>query len=999
MLVNVTHAAAAREEPAASESAISKGNPITETVTTEQALVAAVEGNRRVEVQDRRTESSTTYANPDGTLTTEEASGPIRMIRDGQWVSVNTDFAFDPDGTVVTKAHPESLKLAGVGGAKATSALAAADAPASAARDLITLGSGAEQVKVQWKGGLPKPVLDGHRATYPEVVPGADLVVDATRTGFEQYLVLNSKPVDGIAPMTLPLQVKELTVEPQEDGSVAFKSKRTGKTVATMPAPVMWDATVDERSGEHTNRQRVPMEVTQQGDTVELRLTPDAGFLADPRTQYPVTIDPATSTLAVLFDTFVQGGETADQSASTDLKLGWPGDYSGSTKRTARSFLTWNTEQFADALVSDAKLKLYNYHSWSCEARAWEVWATDRGATTATRWTSQPTWQQKLATSNETKSGSCNNAGYVNMNVTELAKIWASAKAKEGHMGLRATDESDTFAWKRFYSSEYTEDDMIPTLEVTYNYRPKNGANLQAGLPYITDGGVYKVNSVTPTLRFTPQDTNEDEKIQGTFEVKDQATGQVVVQFTSDWVESGATASAQVPAGKLQNGKTYTFRTTTYDGTHWANGWSAPVTFTVNTDWQFSPAEQSLGAVNNALEAADLSAATTSSNQYAAIASTPDTDVTIPWTSDNDISVTPKDGRSAVTLDLSDGQPRGLNINNFVVYSAAGQPVDTVVQPTLDGGSRTLYVIKNVNGQREYRTSLGLPPGATLEENEDGTITAYAGSLSAPNGEVTLLAGTNDRYVTARVGDAGNQQGKAVATAAEPSEKERFTLTRNADNTVSLRSKANGKYLTTENYAGAQAGMLRASGDSIGTNEKYTLHEQPGTGRFALKSLMNGKYVVAESDYTGSDEGLLRARSAGIAAEEIFTIEPLILGTFALPWAKDANGKPVATSYRIDGDSIVQTLKFDANTAFPVVADPFWRSVWKWTRCAAAVAVMFFPAAKVYKAIKALGGARMTAQLLWKARTKGDFIRYSKKIGKNAAVQILGIATVQSYCF
>ncbi|MBC9719552.1 DNRLRE domain-containing protein [Streptomyces sp. TRM66268-LWL] len=978
-----------------------KGAPITEAITAEQALQAAAKQNRRVEVLDRRTESSTTYANPDGTLTAEQAAGPVRMIRGGKWVDVDLDFARQKDGTVASKAHPDGLKLAGQGGAKARSAQAAAQAPASAARDLITLGSGDAQVKVQWKGGLPEPVLDGPRATYREAIPGADLVVDVTRSGFEQYLKLNERPEDGAAPVTLPLKVKGLKAEAQKDGSVAFKDAKTGEVAAVMPAPVMWDAAVDKRSGEHTNRKQVAMEVEQHGDTVELRLTPDAEFLSDPKTQYPVTIDPATSTLDLLFDTFVQGGESADQSVSTDLKLGWPGDYSGSTKRTARSFISWDTEQFADALVSDAKLKLYNYHSWSCEKRGWEVWATD-AADTSTRWTKQPTWRQKFATSTETKSASCSNAGYVTANVTDLAKYWASAKATEGHMGLRAASESDTYAWKRFYSSDHTNDAQIPQLEVTYNYRPKSGANLQAGPPYISNGGIYKVNSLTPTLRFTTEDTNDDDAIQGTFEIKDQATGQVVTQFNSAFVEEGATASAKVPAGELQNGKTYTFRTTTYDGSHYANGWSAPVTFTVDTGWQLNAAEHAAGAVNSAQEPADLTAASTSNAQYAAIATT-DSTVAIPWNSGEQIAVDSNHGLPGMEMGMPTGQVRGVRINDSVVYSDPSKPVDTVVQPTLNGGSRTLQVLKNASAAREYRTPLDLPSTAVVEKNEEGALTAYSSSPANPTGDVAIHSRATERYASARLNETGNQEGMVRATAPDINTWQTFTLVRNSDNTVSLRSKANNKWVSTEkNFTGEQEGMLRARYDAAtpGAWEKFTLLKN-ADGTHSLRSTINNKWVSAEKNYTGAQAGMLRARydAAAPGAWEKFDIEPLQLGQFDAPWAKDANGNTVSTSFRIDNGDIVQTIDVNADTAFPIVADPFWRSVWKWSKCVAAVVVAFFPAAKAYKAIKALGGARKTAELLWKARTKGDFKRYAKKAGKNAAIQILGIASVQTYCF
>ncbi|MEV6332085.1 hypothetical protein [Streptomyces sp. NPDC051909] len=58
---------------------------------------------------------------------------------------------------------------------------------------------------------------------------------------------------------------------------------------------------------------------------VDLVITPDAAFLADPDTKSPVTVDPSTSSLGNLFDTYVPQGETVDWSVDTELDLGNPG--------------------------------------------------------------------------------------------------------------------------------------------------------------------------------------------------------------------------------------------------------------------------------------------------------------------------------------------------------------------------------------------------------------------------------------------------------------------------------------------------------------------------------------------------------------------------------------------------------------------------------------------------------------------------------------------------
>ncbi len=39
-------------------------------------------------------------------------------------------------------------------------------------------------------------------------------------------------------------------------------------------------------------------------------------------------------------------------------------------------------------------------------------------------------------------------------------------------------------------------------------------------------------------------------------------------------------------------------------------------------------------------------------------------------------------------------------------------------------------------------------------------------------------------------------------------------------------------------------------------------------------------------------------------------------------WAKDANGKKIETSYKVNGNVLIQTVYFNDDSVFPVVADP-----------------------------------------------------------------------------
>ncbi|WP_093849241.1 DNRLRE domain-containing protein [Streptomyces pini] len=559
------------------------------------AITEAKKTGKKVVAHAETTATTRTTANPDGTLTTELTSGPERVWQDGRWHKVDVTLTA-ADGDVRAKRHPNGLRLAGRGGTVAKSLSAARNAPA---RDLVTLGSGDQAVTLQWKGGLPEPELDGTTARYKNAVPGADVIVEATRTGFEQFVEIERKPTAGDYSYTLPVKAEGLKARANKDGSVTFTDTGTGEARATMPAPVMWDASVDERSGEHTRRARVDMEVVERGKgRIDLVVTPDAGFLADPATKYPVTVDPSTSALSNTFDTYVQRGESVDWSTDTELDLGNPGTTNpDGTYRTARSFITWNTTPIQDALIIDTNLALWNFHSGNtdCSTQSWTVW--DTGApSTSSRWTSQPAWNQQYHSSTQTRGNpGCTGSqpdGWINADVDTLVQSWASAKATRGHMGLRAATD-DVRAWKRVNSADNAANQ--PRLTVTYNYRPSDGTDRQAGGPFKSYAGVWAVNTTTPTLRDTFTDPDGD-TVTGTFQVYDAATDTPITTpageglLVSGYGEQGEPVSVTVPAGQLQDGKTYKFRTNAYDGTHYNLSWSSWTHFVVDTTAPDAPA-------------------------------------------------------------------------------------------------------------------------------------------------------------------------------------------------------------------------------------------------------------------------------------------------------------------------------------------------------------------------------------------------------------------------
>lgn len=243
------------------------------------ATVTARMTGRRVKISNLTSETSEFWALPNGAIEVEAHLGPARIKDDsGEWIPVDFTLARQPDGSVAARAHPRRLRLSGQAGA--------------GEHDLAVVSDGQGEVALGWQGALPEPTLDGATATYQEVRPGVDLVVEATRTGFEQFLIVKSRDaVEQVTDVVLPLRGEGLQLAPDGDGGYEIRDS-AGQTVGASPAPIMWDAQVDEASGEKLRWTTVGSSTSQRSGNIERSLRPDEEWLLDPATEFPVTIDP-----------------------------------------------------------------------------------------------------------------------------------------------------------------------------------------------------------------------------------------------------------------------------------------------------------------------------------------------------------------------------------------------------------------------------------------------------------------------------------------------------------------------------------------------------------------------------------------------------------------------------------------------------------------------------------------------------------------------------------
>ncbi|WP_233712095.1 RHS repeat-associated core domain-containing protein [Kribbella turkmenica] len=427
-----------------------------------------------------RTETATTWANPDGTMTTEAHAAPIRFKTSrGAWQSVDLTLTKAADGTVGPRGHKLGLRL---GKQSAVSRGVFASAVAGTGRQVEWLAP--------WK--LPEPTLNGTKATYSDVEPGVDMTLDARRSGFEVDFIVKERPA--AAPVwRIPMRTKGLTARQLEDGTVEFVDS-TDVVRSRIPVAFMWDSVTDPLTGDPANKVVVDVSLEQvSAGRATLVIAPDATWFLDPARVFPVTVDPTYANTPVMssFDTFVQSGWPNDLSSTVDLRVG----KNGAT--TERSFLNFPTAPFIGKDVVAAHLSLMQYGSTTCTPTVVNLHAANP-ATTATRWTSQPTTSIQVWGSVSAAKGfsSACAADRIYIPMTELAQFWSAVEYPTAGVALKAANEADANAWKRFYSTEGPAD---PYISLTWNRPPNEPANVET-----TEAVAYAAPGETSSSMYSP---------------------------------------------------------------------------------------------------------------------------------------------------------------------------------------------------------------------------------------------------------------------------------------------------------------------------------------------------------------------------------------------------------------------------------------------------------------------------------------------------------------
>ena len=416
-----------------------------------------------------------------------------------------------------------------------------------------------------WPGTVPAPTTSGDTNTYPGILPGVDLKLRALRTGFEDSWVIRDA-ASGLAQQSLqlPLTLTNATVNRQGDGSWALIGA-DGTRAGTIAAPVVYDARRDAW-GDPVAAKQLPMTVTRTTAGVTLTITGFADYLSDPATVFPVTIDPATTTLSPTFDTYVQSNVTTDLSTTGTLHVGNFSSY------PSRTYMSWGASAFAGTTIQSARLDLYQAGAQTCSARGWQLWDAG-GANTSTRWTKQPSVYSQYASASSSKGYSGCAGGTVSVDATSWLRHAVAAGAGTASMMLRATDESDQSAAKVFASSENSQP---PALVVTYN-RPPGTPSAPTVKPSSFYNGTAYTSKTFPQFMTRGTDPDIDSL---TYDVEvyrsSTASGSPVATCSTPTAVSGQLVGCTANAAVADN-TAYWARSRATDGNGGTSGWSALV--------------------------------------------------------------------------------------------------------------------------------------------------------------------------------------------------------------------------------------------------------------------------------------------------------------------------------------------------------------------------------------------------------------------------------------
>ncbi|GID29011.1 LamG-like jellyroll fold domain-containing protein [Paractinoplanes brasiliensis] len=538
---------AAAEPPAPPPAGATRGS-------VEGALAEAHRTRKPVEVTEATTATSTSTANPDGTVTLVQSAAPVRKRVGDTWRELDATLTRNTDGTWSPKTALTPLRLSGGG-----------------TGPMATVGDAAVNAAFTAPTKLPEPTVTGATATYNAVLPGVDLQVTALATGgFSEVFVVRDAAAaknPALAELSFGTNTKGLTLKADAHGNLVGHD-RWGSPVLTAPTPMMWDsapparaaagarATTSTTRGPGSSARKARLATAVKSD--QITLTPDKNLLTGATTKYPVYLDPtfawspaagARNGWATLPADFPQ---TKYWNTTPDPRGRMQVGNSGEIKSRTFINFTLPIATLRDANINTATFKITQTWSYSCNPTRvnvhaptpvltqtnafWNAWANvDLGSVVA------------YATVANGYNSSCPADG-VPFNVKSAVTAAVASNKTVQTLALVAASESDTNGWKEFLQTS-------PTLAITYNHKPNKPTGMKTSPATSCSAATPTIIGQTDVTLYAPVSDRNKNALGVEFKLwKQGASGTVLARSNPDllWYSSGSTAVLKIPMKTLK---------------------------------------------------------------------------------------------------------------------------------------------------------------------------------------------------------------------------------------------------------------------------------------------------------------------------------------------------------------------------------------------------------------------------------------------------------------
>ena len=292
------------------------------------------------ELPERRTRTSTTRRNANGTLTTTVFAGPVHyQAADGSWQRI------DPSLRPIDRQGYRWQNTAG--------AFTARFRPSLAEPGFLALGVAGRHLTLSAVGAAGQAArATGNQITYTGAWPSADLAYNVTPSGVKETIRL----ADAHAPVSYQFRLSlpaGASATRRPDG--AYTLAWPGGPVLLLEAPMVTQAADPGRLAPPDPAAKPTLAVAQDGGDLVARVGLDRGWLAAPGRRFPVELDP-TITMVVQPDVEDASFPTAANYLPFVDQYLYMG---GGTTYIWRAALRFDLSAVPATAITDAKLGLY----------------------------------------------------------------------------------------------------------------------------------------------------------------------------------------------------------------------------------------------------------------------------------------------------------------------------------------------------------------------------------------------------------------------------------------------------------------------------------------------------------------------------------------------------------------------------------------------------------------------------------------------------------------